>query len=45
MSTGDYVLICLVSVVFVLALAYIYRNKKKGKCIGCSGDCSRCHKL
>lgn len=46
MSTGDYAIICLISCAFVMALAYIYKNKKKGsKCIGCSGDCSRCKKL
>ena len=37
MSIADIVIIC-----FLAATVFIVRRRKKGKCIGCSGNCAAC---
>ena len=36
MNIADIVIIC------ILATVFIVRRRKKGKCIGCSGNCAAC---
>lgn len=38
----DYVIIGMVSGMIAYAITVIIKNKKKGRCSGCSGDCSSC---
>lgn len=42
MSAADWIITAIVLVLLALAIIYIVRQKKKGKCIGCGGDCSDC---
>lgn len=41
----DFVVGAIIVLIVGLALAYIVREKKKGKCIGCpvEGGCASCH--
>ena len=41
MNIFDYILIGITAVCLVLALVYILKEKKKGRCIGCS-HCNSC---
>lgn len=38
MNTADIVIICILAA----ATVFIVRRRKKGKCIGCSGNCAAC---
>ena len=38
MSIADIVIICILAA----ATVFIVRHRKKGKCIGCSGNCAAC---
>lgn len=43
-NVADYVVIAIVALLAVLAIAYTIYQKKKGKPIGCTGNCSECNK-
>ncbi|MGN1051518.1 MAG: FeoB-associated Cys-rich membrane protein [Acutalibacteraceae bacterium] len=40
MNASTFIVLCIFIAIFFLALFYILRNKKKGKCMSC--DCSSC---
>lgn len=42
MSIADIVIICILAVAVAAATVFIVRRRKKGKCIGCSGNCAAC---
>lgn len=42
MGLGDYLILAGIAVMFIAALIYIIWQKRHGKCIGCSSDCSSC---
>ncbi len=48
MSLLDYIIIALLAIWVIVAVIYIVRCKKKGKCIGCdescNNDCKNCKK-
>lgn len=44
MSVGDYIVIGIVALLFVLAVISTVRYNLRGGCSGCSGDCSSCGK-
>lgn len=42
MKLIDYIIIGVMLGLIALAIRMIIKNKKKGKCLGCSGDCEGC---
>lgn len=42
MNIADIVIICILAAAVAAATVYIVKRRKKGKCIGCSGDCAAC---
>lgn len=42
MTVADIILLSVIAVCVILAVIYIIKRRKSGKCIGCSGDCSQC---
>ena len=44
MNVWDYVLIAALIVIAALAVRSAHRQKKRGGCAGCTGDCSSCGK-
>ncbi|MCI5796852.1 MAG: FeoB-associated Cys-rich membrane protein [Ruminococcus sp.] len=42
MNTADIVIICILLAAVAAATVYIVKRRKKGKCIGCSGNCASC---
>ena len=44
MSVGDYIVIGIVALLFVLAVISTVRYNRRLGCSGCSGDCSSCEK-
>lgn len=42
MRIRDYVLLGIILVCVVLVLVALYKKKKTGRCIGCSGNCAMC---
>lgn len=42
MSRADIIVISLLAIAVAAAIIYIVKCRKKGKCVGCSGDCSTC---
>ena len=42
MKPLDYVIIAVILSAVIGSVVYIVRSHKKGKCVGCGGDCSRC---
>ncbi|MGN0292247.1 MAG: FeoB-associated Cys-rich membrane protein [Lachnospiraceae bacterium] len=44
MGIADYILLILIGIGVIAAVRYIYRSKKVGRCIGCSGSCEGCKK-
>lgn len=42
MSLSDWLIVGAVILLLIAAIGYIIKQKKKGKCIGCSGDCQNC---
>ena len=45
MSIADIVIICILAAAVAAATVFIIRHRKKGKCIGCSGNCAACAAL
>jgi ferredoxin len=41
MNLFDYILVAVVAVCVYLAVRYIIKRKKSGKCVGC-GECDKC---
>ena len=39
---GDFIVGAILLVAFIAAIRYVYKNKKKGGCAGCSGSCASC---
>lgn len=48
MKIGDYIVLGVILLWLVLAFCWMYRQKKRGSCIGCSGcagkNCKKCEK-
>ena len=44
MSVGDYIVIGIVALLFVLAVISTVRYNRRGGCSVCCGDCSSCGK-
>lgn len=42
MSRADIIVISILEIAVAAAIIYIVKCRKKGKCVGCSGDCSTC---
>lgn len=42
MSRADIIVISILAIAVAAAIIYIVKCRKKGKCVGCSGDCSTC---
>lgn len=42
MKVIDYVIIGVILGLIAFAIRMIIKNKKKGKCLGCSGECDSC---
>ncbi len=42
MGFFDYLILGVIALLLVVVVIYLIRQKKKGKCIGCGGDCSSC---
>lgn len=42
MKLIDCIILGIVLTAVIIAVRYMYKKKKSGKCIGCSGDCSHC---
>lgn len=42
MGIVDFVILGIVAAALTAALVYIAKCHRKGKCVGCSGDCSQC---
>ena len=42
MKIIDYIIIGVIVILVILVTIVIIKNKKKGKCLGCNGDCSSC---
>ena len=42
MSWLDWLLVGLLVVWIAVSAVWMYRRKKKGRCIGCGGDCANC---
>ena len=40
--THNIIIVVLLSIWFIASIIFMVIRKKKGKCIGCSGDCSQC---
>lgn len=38
----DVILIVIIATLFILATVYTIKQRRKGKCVGCGGDCSNC---
>lgn len=43
MTWGDGILLAVIFLWLLFSLYFMRRRRKKGKCIGCGGDCSTCH--
>lgn len=45
MRIRDFIMLAVIFLWFVMVIYYLYKKKKSGRCIGCSGgDCSICKK-
>ena len=42
MSWYDWLLVALLAAWIAGSAVWMYRRKKKGRCLGCSGDCESC---
>lgn len=42
MKPVDYIIIGIIVILVVIVTIIIIKNKKKGKCLGCGGDCNTC---
>ena len=42
MSIADIVIICILAAAVAGAKGFLVKGGKKGKCIGCSGNCAAC---
>ena len=42
MSWLDWLLVGLLAAWIAAGAVWMYRRKKKGRCIGCGGDCASC---
>ena len=44
MNFPSFLIAAVIAVLIILALVYVIRQKKAGKCIGCEGcGCAHCH--
>jgi len=43
MSIWDYLILAAVAAAVFFAVRWIVRRRKKGGCVGCSGNCSACN--
>lgn len=41
-NTVNLIIIAFLSAWLIFSLVYVYKRRKKGSCVGCSGDCSSC---